>query len=650
MRTLDISHLRTLILTLAAGLWLSACATGGGSGGLGAQSERRAEALRDHGQYAEAASVYIGLASGAQGRERERLTVLAVEQWLDAGDGRRAQNAMADVADLPDGDLRALWNLNRAALELWDGRPDNALNILEPMSAQPLSPIRRARVQALRGDAWFQKEDPQRAIALYAELERWLSDPALIERNRQRLWAGLKVANPQVLQEKAALSRDPIARGWLALGALAAATGQQGIGWRNGVARWRETNSSHPGLSVLGDLDAIASGPLEYPRQVALLLPLSGPNAAAGRAVQNGFFGAYFRASVGLDDAQQIRIFDVVSEGGATAAYQAALNQGAEIVIGPLVRREVAEIAALGALPVPMLALNYAPAQQATPPGMFQFALAPEDEAAAAARRAVQDGRRRALAMVPNNDWGRRLLKSFADELAAQGGQLLEYDFYEQTDQDFSFDIQKLMGLSLSRQRHERLRANLGGTIEFDPRRRADAQFIFLAARAPVGRLIKSQLKFHFSGDVPVYATSTIFAMDGRSDSDLNGVMFADTPWIIGPQSWLAELPDLYAEYWPKERRLGRLHAMGYDAYLLINELFRPNRERALSVNGATGRLFMGPDGRIHRDLPWAEFQGGQPVSLPPADGYDEESGPSIWPTDNPAPQTGASISAPAVP
>ena len=86
--------------------------------------------------------------------------------------------------------------------------------------------------------------------------------------------------------------------------------------------------------------------------------------------------------------------------------------------------------------------------------------------------------------------------------------------------------------------------------------------------------MIKSQLKFHFSGDVPVYATSTIFAMDGRSDSDLNGVMFADTPWIIGPQSWLAELPDLYAEYWPKERRLGRLHAMGYDAYLLINELF----------------------------------------------------------------------------
>jgi outer membrane PBP1 activator LpoA protein len=54
--------------------------------------------------------------------------------------------------------------------------------------------------------------------------------------------------------------------------------------------------------------------------------------------------------------------------------------------------------------------------------------------------------------------------------------------------------------------------------------------------------------------------------MDGRSNSDLNGIMFADTPWIVAPQSWIEHLPSLFGEYWPEERRMGRLHSKGYDA------------------------------------------------------------------------------------
>ena len=178
------------------------------------------------------------------------LTLLAIEQWLDAGDGRRAKTAMADVAVPSEGDLRWLWNLNRAALELWEGRPDDALNILEPMSAQAMTLERRMRVQALRGDAWFQKEDPLRAIGLYTELEQWLTTAPQVARNRQRLWAGLLVGNPQQLQSVAEISNDPVARGWLSLAALATATGQQGIGWSNGMAAGeRQTVPTPPSVS-----------------------------------------------------------------------------------------------------------------------------------------------------------------------------------------------------------------------------------------------------------------------------------------------------------------------------------------------------------------------------------------------------------------
>lgn len=627
---------RLTIAAVAAAALLAGCATGDFPGMPGSQSERRAAMLGKEGRHEEAAGMYIGLASGAYGIERDRLTLLAVEQWLDADDGRRARTAMFDVAMPAGGELRWLWNTNRAGIELWEGRPDAALNILEPMSAQALPTPNRARVQALRGDAWLQKNDPLRAIDLYTQRELWLDDQQSVLMNRQRLWDGLLVSNAQVMRNVSEISEDPVARGWLSLGALAASTGQQGIGWSNGVVRWQEANVNHPAMSILDGLELPDSGMLDYPRQVALLLPLSGRNASVGNAVQNGFFGAYYGASAGLGDAQQVRVYDVVAVGGARAAYSEAVEDGAEFVVGPLLRASVNDLASEGILPVPMLTLNYLQENMLAPPGLFQFALAPEDEAVAAAQRAIADGKTRGLALIPNNGWGRRLLASFTSEFAAQGGTLLEYRFYQPSDQDFSFEIQNLMGLSLSMQRHQRLQANIGGSLQFDPRRRADAEFVFLAAAAPVGRLIKSQLKFHYSGDLPVYSTSRIYAMDGRSNSDLNGVMFADTPWIIAPQPWIAQLPELYSEFWPTERRLGRLHAMGYDAYLLLGELYTAGSDQMATVNGATGRLYLDEIGRVHRELPWAEFQRGVPVALPDSNSPQTPFGDGDFLEDSP--------------
>ena len=77
-------------------------------------------------------------------------------------------------------------------------------------------------------------------------------------------------------------------------------------------------------------------------------------------------------------------------------------------------------------------------------------------------------------------------------------------------------------------------------------------------APATAGRLLKAQLKFHYSGDIPVYSTSSVNSLDGRSNADMNGIMFADTPWVIDPQPWIAHLPAQFAEYWPEERRLAR--------------------------------------------------------------------------------------------
>ena len=611
-----------LLLMLFA---LSACETtgGGSSSSLSSLSgEGRAERMAQIGQHADAASIYIGMASTTTGSERDRLTMLAVEQWAYAGNIARARNVFRSVARPQGGELLWLHERTTAAIALADGDAGAALELLEPLSRKPLSLDHRLRVEALRADAWVQNGDSARAVELMIQRENWVSGSREIEQNRRLLWQILVAGNPLELRAADELAIDPVIKGWLSLGSLAASTGQQGIGWANGVVRWREQNSRHPAMSIVDDLQLPDNQLLAYPRQIALLLPLTGNTARAGEAVQNGFLGAYFATAGGLDDGQIVRVYDVNVEGGASAAYATAVDDGAEFVVGPLLQGNVRELANDILVPVPVLTLNYLPDNTLAPPGLYQFALSPEDEAVAAAERAIADGHTQALALVPSNNWGRRVFEHFATAFESMGGTVLDSRRYTTGNPDFSNTIEDLMGLSGSVRRYQRMRANIGAPLQFDPRRRQDADFIFLAANAAAGRLLKSQLKFHYSGDLPVYSTSSIYAMDGRSDSDLNGVMFADTPWTIAPQRWIQHLPTIFEDHWPEQRRLGRLHAMGFDAYYLVGSLFAARGGYIDEIDGATGRLYLDRDGRIHRGMAWAQFQSGRPVPLTDPDPF----------------------------
>ncbi|HET6630802.1 MAG TPA: penicillin-binding protein activator [Woeseiaceae bacterium] len=609
--------LAALLLAFVAG-----CAT---TGQPESGPERQALEAAAGGEHQVAAARYIALAREAAGPERDRYTLLAVEQWLDAGDGRRARAALRSVEKPAEGELLWLWTTDTAALALWEGEPDDALRLLEPLSRQALPLAHRSRSEALRADAWFQKGDPVRAVELYLQREAWLEGSDAIEANARRLWAGLLVSDAERLRAAADRVHDPLVKGWLELGALATSTGRHGIGWANGVARWADEYDDHPAHIVLDDLQLADRGSLELPRQVALLVPLSGDNAAAGEAIRNGFLGAYFARNADFNDEQQVRVYDAAGAGGAVAAYERAVEDGAEFIVGPLLRSSVAEVVSDSLVPVPLLTLNYLPDDMTAPPGVYQFALSPEDEAASAARRAIADGYSRGIALIPNNDWGRRVLSSFATEFENEGGLLLDYRTYPPQEQDFSIEIEGLLELTDSVERYRRLRANIGGPLQFDPRRRQDAEFVFMAADPGAGRLLKSQLKFHYAGELPVYSTSFIYAMDGRPDSDLNGIMFADTPWVVSPHAWFAELPALYNRFWPGDKRLGRLHAMGYDAYHLISELFNARTGPMPEFAGATGRLYLDENGRVHRRLAWAKFVHGSPVAMRPAPALEPE-------------------------
>ena len=155
---------------------------------------------------------------------------------------------------------------------------------------------------------------------------------------------------------------------------------------------------------------------------------------------------------------------------------------------------------------------------------------------------------------------------------------------------DYSDSITTVLRISDSSARHRRLESILGTKLQFEPRRRGDLEFIFAPAQANIERLLRPQLRFHFAGNVPTYATSDAFEPDPHNNQDLEGLMFPDMPWMLGSDLADAVRAALQTAY-PNGGgpRRNRLFAFGFDAYRVAAALQTSSTN--IQVEGLTGRL-----------------------------------------------------------
>jgi outer membrane PBP1 activator LpoA protein len=183
---------------------------------------------------------------------------------------------------------------------------------------------------------------------------------------------------------------------------------------------------------------------------------------------------------------------------------------------------------------------------------------------------------------------------------------------------NLSAPITELLNITRSEQRHRRLQANLGLPVEFEPRRRQDVDMIFLQADPGPGRLLAPQLRFHNAGDIPTYATSDIHDTARlEPESDLNGIQFPDLPLLLTPDTTSAALVDELQTFWPQRARQWiRYYSFGFDAYQLAQRIYQ-FPAGSWQLEGATGLLESDIDRRIHRRLPFAQFNGGRAQALP---------------------------------
>ena len=449
------------------------------------------------------------------------------------------------------------------------------------------------------------------SVRLRIQIEQYLKTIKDTEKNHQLIWDALNRLSESSIIRSLKEQQTTEMRGWLELNLIARRSNMLPVKMEPWINQWYQIYDQHSAGAYFA-VNLLEESRRIYikPARIALMLPFTGRLGKVGEAIQNGFLYAYYQDQ---ELHAELEIIDASADPSEfRLQYQQAILNGADFVVGPISKELVDMLQNQENLEVPTLTLNYAKKLPEATLNLYQFGLNPEDEAEQIADIALAEGRNHALTLVPDTAWGARLERAFTERFERLGGRVVGAESYPSKKNDYSVSIKKLLNLTTSNQRHSILRQVIGQPISFDPRRRQDVDMVFIAANSRQARLIKPQLKFHRAQTLPVYATSHISSSVGNSDDDrdLNGIQFLDMPWMLdnsGNQDHRG-----ISQLWPSSsKRLGRLYALGVDAYRLIPALRRLMINPGESELRNTGQLTVDKNGRVRRSLLLATYNKG---------------------------------------
>jgi len=159
--------------------------------------------------------------------------------------------------------------------------------------------------------------------------------------------------------------------------------------------------------------------------RVALLVPLSGANAAVGQSVANA-------AAMALIDTgnKSVRMTTYDTAAGAAAAAQRALNDGNRLFLGPLLSEDtVAVAAAASKAGVPVI--SYSNDASVARDGVFVMGFSPAQSIDRVVRYAKGKGLHRFAALVPTGLYGRNASTAMIRSVENAGGNLVAMKSYE---------------------------------------------------------------------------------------------------------------------------------------------------------------------------------------------------------------------------
>ncbi|WP_456267553.1 penicillin-binding protein activator [Kushneria sp. AK178] len=528
-----------------------------------------------------------------QGGEAAATRLQAAELLQRQGDNTRALEVAGNIdrsALAADQQIRWALLTSRAAMALQDPQAVlDATAIVNSSIALPES--ERDTLLERRGLALAMNNEPMEAARILTALQARTDNTQL----NDTIWRQLNRLDPGQLDQLAAQNR--VAAGWVELVRLQRQQGANLGMLTDAISRWQANNSRHPASRRLPtDLNALDEIRDQEIRKIAVFLPSGGPLESIATAVREGIQARADDVRSQGNQVPELVFYDTTGQ-DIESLYARATMEGAQAVIGPLSKEQVSQLETRDGVPLPTLALNYGTHDHNSARNLFQYGLSAEDEARQAAQRARLDGHQRAGVMVPDNEWGSRVLGAFQQTWQQDGGDLVSVRNYDPSASATSA-VQSVVN---------------GGHGRPD--------MLFLLALPGYARQVPPTLDYYDAAELPIYATSHVYegSPQPRMDHDLDDVMFVDIPWLI-PEAAAGGSDALPFES-TRERltrddqpALIKLHAMGVDAFELARRLPVMSAIGGFELYGATGRLAPGQDNRVVRILPWAVFRNGQPT------------------------------------
>jgi len=568
------------------------------------------------GDYSRAARLWQQQALAAKGPTAAALRISAADAWLLAGQPGKAQDNLrwVDKSALPATD-QARMNLVLADLALQAERPDEAETLLQ-QAAPNLPDSNFDRYRQLQARASLLRSRPgSRDFSTAKALSRAITQYE-VEQAMTLLHSLDNVPSGELALHANNPRADQMLTGWLDLALIIRQNLVNPENLPSAISLWKGRYPQH----ILTESEALDLW-LHYrqqfaePRRIAVLLPASGRLQPAAEAIRDGILSAFLDHPGGAE----LHFLSTGDEGElAPSAYFEARELGVDWIIGPLQKPSIAALINLAGLVTPLLALNDWPEEFNAPPGLagqlYSISLSQEDEARAVAREAIRAGFHQAIMFTPESDWGEHMAQEFSEEFLHENGQIVASSHYLENENDHSTVLEKLLKIDESKAREKGLENTLQMKLEFEPVRRSDVDVIFLAAGPTQGRLIRPQLRFHYAGNVPVYATSRIYGgkPDPVGDQDLNGVRFPITPLQLeaGSGGTIPALSSL------RNGAFAALYALGRDAWNLLPWLEMMRRDPDFRFPGASGSYCAGPGQKLMREPDFAVFRAGLPRPL----------------------------------
>ena len=596
--------LSTVCLSLMAG-----CAAAPSQRHLYSSEAIKAETYSQQGQHKQAASLYQSLAE-TKPTYRNDYRLLAAEAYIQSGDNRSAQSLIEPInPKVLSAEQRNKLNLIIIQINLSNGETEKALTRLSVTQPYNLSTADQIIFYQSLAFAHSLTGNLLQSVQARIELTPLLQTTQQRNENNTVILNTLALLPSQTLSLQQA-SAPPVLRGWMSLAELLKhdKLQQNPDKFQLTLIEWQQLFPQHPANA--GFIQSYSEGlknTFKTPTAIALLLPESGRFAKAAETIKTGFMTAYQHSHSSFQPS--LRFYDSAANNAINLYYQ-AISEGAELVIGPLSKDNIQDLALGVDLTVPVLALNHIP--NLAKNNLFQFGLSPIDESKQLTSKANADGIKNILLLTPESNSGLRTASYISEDWQATGGTVLETQHYKTRENDFSEPIKDLLNLTESQYRYRKLKQFLARNLEFTERRRKDVDAIFLSASAQKARSIYPQLRFHRATGVPVYATPQIYTgtSNPSADIDLNSIVFCDIPWLFSDIN-TGELSQeaLRASWQHIPNRYLRLIALGIDSFNIIEQLELLNNT---PYPGATGTLSIDRENRITRQLACAKFIDGQ--------------------------------------